>query len=107
MAKTKTKSKILIIDLKGSFNTLKARGLYDNWAKLLEELGYHRPTADNWNGEAPYIVYAVHCIMKKTKMSFPDVIKVVKNDEMPKVLSFLLDYCNETGLTFEEVVKEV
>ena len=107
MAKTKTSEKILIIDLRGSFNVLKARGLYDNWAKLIEELKYHRPTVDNWNGSAPYIVHMVYTLMKKTKLSFPEVMKTIKTEETPNVLCFLLDYCNETGLTFEEIVKEV
>lgn len=107
MAKAKKEEKILILDLKGSFNILKTRGLYDNWAKLLEELNYNRPTVDNWNGKAPYVVFMVYKFMCKSKLSFPDVMKLIKSEETPNVLCFLLDYCNETGLTFEEIVKEV
>lgn len=69
--------KKVIIDLRGGLLTLERRGIKKSVTEVSENHGITSTTFQNWDKEAP------------------------------KAVKFIWDFCNETGLTFEELVKEV
>lgn len=71
------KEKTVIIDIKSALATLNNRGVKTTFGEIAENHGVTTATLNNWGKKA-----------------------------QPSV-KFILDFCNETGLTFEELVKEV
>lgn len=106
-------SKKVIIDLKGALKTLKKRGITRTRAGIVQELNTKglsltRQHTHNWQKEAPLVVIAMHLALKHTTKPNVDFAYLMKKLNKPdKALDFLTAFCNETGLKFEDVVKEV
>lgn len=94
-----------IIDLESGILILKKRGVKVSRVDIVKNHSVTDPTLRQWNNESPVTVDLMNYCVKNSKKDFPDIMKNLKGRD--KALDFILDFCNETGLTFQELVKEV
>jgi len=101
-------TKRTVIDLKMALATLKLRGINYNQGMVVEEFKVSAPVLNDWGKSAPMTVSLMNFCLKNSKKTFPEIMEGFKEKCSPdKALNFILDFCNTTGLTFKEVVKEV
>ena len=98
-------TKATVIDLDGAMLMLKSRGIKTSKAAVSDTHSVSVPTLMLWGTEAPVTVSLMNYCLKHSKKDFPQIMKNIKGKD--KALDFILDFCNETGLTFQELVKEV
>jgi len=102
-------AKRTIIDLIKAFEILKSRGIKYNQSMVVEQFKVTAPTINLWQKQAPETVVCMQYCIKESKREFPDILKKIRanNDFKDKPLDFIMAFCNSTGLTFKEVVREV
>jgi len=102
-------AKRTIIDLIKAFEILKSRGIKYNQSMVVEQFNVTAPTINLWQKQAPTTVVCMLYCVNQSNIEFADLLKKIKakNDFKDKPLDFIIAFCNSTGLTFKEVVREV
>jgi hypothetical protein len=102
-------AKKVIIDVYGALVKKRENDFRYSLSQISRDVGADLNRMIAWDKEAPMVITIIYHLIKGTDKTFDNVydkVKHIKNRPMYPVHA-VYNLCNQTGLTFEELVKEV